>query len=588
MNDSTAAARVVVAALLDLGVRHVVLCPGSRSAPLAYALHDAERAGDLTLHVRHDERTAGFVALGIGRVAGKGPAAVVTTSGTAVANLHPAVLEAQHGDVPLLVLSADRPAQLRGTWANQTTELQAGLFGGAVRFAADLPVATDAELLRRWAAAVRDAVRAARGGLAPHLGRPGPAHLDLAFADPLVPDGAESRWETTSDEVRTAVVAAMDVDGPSAQAAPLLLDDGPRTVVVAGDGAGVRARALAEAGGWPLLAEPGSHARSGPNAVGPYRLLLDAPHLGGRVERVVAFGRPTLSRQVTRLLARPDVELVLVETSPGRPDPGRAATRVAVPPVPRSNGGPASGWLAAWRDAATAAARAVDRVLDARAAAGELTGPLVAREVAAALGPAGRLVVASSNVVRDLDLAAAPLLAPPLSGPDAGYDRVLANRGLSGIDGTLSTAVGVAAATARPTRALVGDLAFLHDLGALAVPASERDRLDLQVVVLNDDGGGIFGLLEHGEPARAASFERVFGTPHGADLAALCAGFGVRHARATTLAALRAALRAPGSGLSVLEVRADRSALRVLHADIRAAVGSEVLSRTRPTPNFDR
>ncbi|HEU0100840.1 MAG TPA: thiamine pyrophosphate-binding protein, partial [Mycobacteriales bacterium] len=220
MNDSTAAARVVVAALLDLGVRHVVLCPGSRSAPLAYALHDAERAGDLTLHVRHDERTAGFVALGIGRVAGKGPAAVVTTSGTAVANLHPAVLEAHHGDVPLLVLSADRPAQLRGTWANQTTELQAGLFGGAVRFAADLPVATDAELLRRWAAAVRDAVRAARGGLAPHLGRPGPAHLDLAFADPLVPDGAESRWETTSDEVRTAVVAAMDVDGPSAQAAP--------------------------------------------------------------------------------------------------------------------------------------------------------------------------------------------------------------------------------------------------------------------------------------------------------------------------------------------------------------------------------
>jgi len=578
MNSSAVAARVVIAALVAHGVRHVVLCPGSRSAPLAYALHAAEQAGDLLLHVRHDERSAGFVALGIGRVAGSGPSAVVTTSGTAVANLFPAVLEAHHADVPLLVLSADRPHALRGTWANQTTELQAGLFAGALRFAADLPAVSSADsaAATSWAAAVGSAVRAARGqdGAA----RPGPAHLDLAFEDPLVPDDDDEPPAAAPTLPRRA-------ERPSA-GPPMVLDDGPRTVVVAGDGAGSGARRLAEAAGWPLLAEPSSHARSGPNAIGPYRLLLEDERLGGRIERVVAFGRPTLSRQVTRLLARPDVELVLVETSPGRPDPGRVATRTPRPPVPgwvsdRPEGfhrRPADPWLTAWLGAGRQARRAVDDVLDRRAAAGELTGPLVAREVAAASGPGERLVVAASNPVRDLDLAAHPfdvqgsgLGAPP--GIDAdGYPHVASNRGLSGIDGTLSTAIGVARASAHPTRALVGDLAFLHDVGGLAVPTAERVHVRLQVVVLNDDGGGIFGLLEHGEPARAASFERVFGTPHGADLAALCAGFDVPHALARDLSELRQAVRVVRAGLSVLEVRADRSKLRALHADLRAAV----------------
>ncbi|WP_322790234.1 thiamine pyrophosphate-binding protein, partial [Pseudokineococcus marinus] len=193
-----------VAALVSRGVRHVVLCPGSRSAPLAYALADAERAGDLVVHVRTDERAAAFTALGAGRATGV-PAAVVTTSGTAVANLHPAVLEAHHGGVPLLVLTADRPHALRGTWANQTSELQAGLFGAAVRLAVDLPAPPPGEDLgaaaAAWARAVAAAADAARG--LPPLGedgepagppgRPGPAHVDLALADPLVPEGDAPR-----------------------------------------------------------------------------------------------------------------------------------------------------------------------------------------------------------------------------------------------------------------------------------------------------------------------------------------------------------------------------------------------------------
>lgn len=330
-------------------------------------------------------------------------------------------------------------------------------------------------------------------------------------------------------------------------------------MVVAGDGAGRRARWLAEAGGWPLLAEPTSPARSGPNAVAAYRLVL--PHLAHLVERVVVLGRPTLSRQVTALLEREDVEIVVVGEHDHEPGPARAARRV-VGDVVVSRGEEQAEWLRTWQTAGSAARQAVDAVLDA----GPLSGPLLARELWAALGDDERLVVAASNPVRDLDLAAHPW-------PDCDTGRrVLANRGLSGIDGTISTAVGVALATGAPTRVLVGDLAFLHDLGALAVPASERADLDLQVVVLDDDGGGIFALLEHGEPERAASFERVFGTPHGADLAALAAGFGVPVERVDDPAELRDALAKAPRGLSVLHVPVGRDNLRALHERLRNGV----------------
>ncbi|WP_116947512.1 2-succinyl-5-enolpyruvyl-6-hydroxy-3-cyclohexene-1-carboxylic-acid synthase [Jiangella endophytica] len=548
MNPSTWAARTLVTELVRHGVRHVVLAPGSRSAPLAHALATASARGDLRLHVRVDERVAAFTALGLARVAG--PVAVVTTSGTAAANLHPAVLEASHAGVPLLLLTADRPHEVRGTGANQTTD-QVRLYGSAVRFFADVPApygrpGEDADLRALLARAV-----AAAAGI--RSGDPGPVHLDLAFREPLVPDD-DAEWPASA-------AGAVDVVATAASAAaPVLLDAGPRTVVVAGDGAGPDARAFAEAAGLPLLAEPSSGARSGPNAVGPCRLLLERPELGGRVERVVVFGHATLSRPVSALLAGESAEVVVVGGAPDWIDAGRRAARVVsavAPPPGRVDGGE---WLGAWQRAAKTAQDALDDVL----AAGPLTGPAVAALVWAARRPGEALVAGSSNPVRDLDLAAAPAL-DDLAGP------VLANRGLAGIDGTLSTATGVALASRAPVRALVGDLTFLHDAGGLLIGPLE-DRPDLQIVVVNDDGGGIFALLEHGDPAHADRFERVFGTPHGADLAALCAGYGVAHRRVTDAASLRSALGEPVTGRSVLEVPVARAALRDLHARLRAAV----------------
>jgi 2-succinyl-5-enolpyruvyl-6-hydroxy-3-cyclohexene-1-carboxylate synthase len=552
VNPSTALATVLVRALADLGVRHAVLCPGSRSAPLAYALAQ----GPLDLHVRVDERAAGFLALGVAKASGE-PAVVVTTSGTAVANLHPAVLEASHAGVPLLVLSADRPHELRGTGANQTTD-QVKLFGAAVRSFAEIPAPEPrAGQAAAWRAVAARAVAAARGTL---TGDPGPVHVNVAFREPLVPDD-DAGWAEALDGAVTAVLGA-----PPAPPAEVLAG-GPRTVVVAGDGAGPAARALAEAGGWPLLAEPSSGARAGANAVGPYRLLLDHPELGARIERAVVLGRPTLSRPVAALLARDGVEVVVVPPRPAWTDAAGHAARVvaAVAAGPGAGDGP---WLAAWRAAGPAATSAIDGVLDAEAADGRLTGPFVAREVAAAASP-GVLVAGSSNPVRDLDLAAHP-----------GDGAVLANRGLAGIDGTVSTASGAALALGGPVRCLVGDLTFLHDAGGLLVGPGER-RPDLQVVVVDDGGGGIFGLLEHGEralrgAAEAAVFERVFGTPHGAALEPLCEAYGVGYAAAPDAETLRKALASPPPGTSVVHVRVAREAHRDLARQLRQAALSAV------------
>jgi len=556
VSDATLFAGLAVRALAAAGVTHALLCPGSRSAPLAYALARAEHAlpGAPALLVRHDERVAGFTALGVG--AGGGLGAVVTTSGTAVANLHPAVLEAHHADRSLVVVTADRPRSLRGTWANQTSDLQAPLFGDAVRARLDLADAEaaldPADAAARLAAAL-DAARGVDGG------RPGPVHLNLGFDEPLVPDGPDAGLDGSR---RPGA-------GPGERPDGAVLDVGPDAVVLAGDGAGPVARAFAEATGLPLLAEPSSGARGGPNAIGPYRLLLELPEFGGAVRRVVAFGRPTLSRPVTRLLARPDVDVVLVRPHLDAPGPGRPARRFASVLVPAGPPPAPDAWLARWQSAGTAASAAIDALLDAEAAAGRVTGPLLARELWAALRPGEALVAAASNPVRDLDLAARPPAGP---GP-----RVHANRGLSGIDGTVSTALGLALGSGGPVRVLVGDVAFLHDAGALLAAPGEP-RPPVQVVVLNDAGGGIFSLLEYGAlgaagPDAAAEFERLFGTPHAADLGTLCRGYGVPHERVTGVDALRRALASPAAGTSVVEVPADRSRLRALHARLRAAAG---------------
>ncbi|MCW2813812.1 MAG: menD, partial [Nocardioides sp.] len=469
------------------------------------------------LHTRIDERSAGFLALGLTRSHAR--AAVVCTSGTAVANLHPAVLEAAHAGVPLVVLTADRPARLRGTDANQTTD-QVGVFGRLV---------TTVDLV------------------APQpldLHPDGPTHLNVQLDEPLLP--------TDSWTPRPSTRTWQRPDAPDAVTLPL----GPRTVVVAGDDSGPAARRLAETAGWPLLAEPSSGARTGDHALRCYRLLLETD-LGARVERVVVLGRPTLSRPVTRLLGRADVEVHEVP-SPGawnaRPYP--VASR-----APRYSAEPDdSAWLAEWR----AADRAVGRRLDALLAAeADLTPYEVAGAVHRALVPGMQLVVGASSPIRDLDLMARPT-------PVGERRKVVANRGLAGIDGTISTSIGAALGRDEgPTLALMGDVTFLHDSNGLMLGPREP-RPDLTIVVVNDDGGSIFAMLEQGAPEHADRFEDLFATPHGVDLEALCAATRTPHLRVDSLPALEQALAAPNGGIEVVEARVRRDDRRALDARIRA------------------
>lgn len=503
---ATADARRLVTELLASGVTDVVVSPGSRSGPLARALSAADAQGLLRLHVRIDEREAAFLALGMAKATGR-LTPVITTSGTAVANLHPAMLEALHSQVPLLAVTADRPARLRGTGANQTT-VQPGIFGGIPTVMSVVDVSMSA-----------------------------PSHLNLELDEPLT---ESTEW-------------TFDVPSPSAslrfREVPVHeLVVGPHTVVVAGDDAGSRARILAERANWPLLAEPSSGARTG-SALTSYRLLLGHAPLADRIERVVSFGHPTLSRAVTSLLGR-DVEIVHVGDQLTFPIPAGPNVRFVDDVTVDGRDNPA--WLSAWQEADAKVSAAIASV-----AAEPL---IVACAVWDAVPPDGLLVVGSSNSIRDLDVAA-PAFVP------GQHRKVLANRGLAGIDGLLSTAIG--AALARPsTRALayVGDLTFLHGSNGLMIGPGEP-RPDLTIVVVNDDGGGIFASLEQGAPEFADSFERVFATPTGADLGRLCEAFGIPHVRVEP-AAVAGALDRAGAGLRVIEVPLRRDTRRQLSAQL--------------------
>ena len=575
-NASTATGTAIVDELVRYGVRHIVLSPGSRSAPLAFAAHAAAEAGHLRLHVRIDERSAAFLALGIAKTSRR-PVPVVTTSGTAVANLHPAVLEASHAGVPLVVVTADRPAALRGTNANQATD-QVKLFGDAVRAFADVPpgapVWDDAAQVASWRALTARLLLTAQGGTS-HAA--GPVHLNVQLGEPLTPE-ADGAWSSP-------VEGRPDEQPWTRRPAPAVAEPEPvrtdlRTVVVAGDDAGPPARILAERGGWPLLAEPSSGARTGSNAIRTYRLLLGDESLADRIEQVVVYGHPTLSRPVTRLLSRTDVEVVGVAGPSGWTDPGHRVSRVVRAAYPDDQepleqrwavGEPkpatqrrSSPWLEEWQRRDVEVSTRLDKLLDAEHG---LTAHQVAAAVSAAMPPEGLLFVGSSNPVRDLDLMAVP--------STVGERRlVVANRGLAGIDGSVSTAIG--AALGRPTSsrafALLGDVTFLHDSNGLVIGPGE-ERPDLMVVVVNDDGGSIFSLLEQGGPSYVSSFEKLFGTPHGVDLGALCAASGTPHRRVTTPEELRAAVADPVGGVEVVEAVVRRDNRREVDTAIRALVG---------------
>ena len=525
MNPSTQLARDVVSALVEAGVTEVVVSPGSRNAPLSFAALAASSAGGLRLHTRIDERSAGFLALGLTRSHAR--AAVVCTSGTAVATLHPAVLEAAHSGVPVVVVTADRPGRLRGTDANQTTD-QVGIFGRLVE-THDL----------------------AAGAAVPSLDVDGPVHLNLQLDDPLLPD-PDDAWTPT---VTAPTPRERRRGGPDPT--PVELPLGPRTVVVAGDDAAQGARRVAEAAGWPLLAEPTSGSRTGEHALRCYRLLLDTD-LGRSIERVVVLGHPTLSRPVSRLLGRDDVEVVSVRSRgvwTMRPYAVREVDAVSVAGTDDPAG------LARWGEADRQVGRRLDALL---AAEGDLTPYDVAGVVSRALAPGDQLVVGASSPIRDLDLMVRPY-------PVGSRRKTIANRGLAGIDGTVSTAIGAALGRETPGRtiALMGDVTFLHDSNGLVLGPQEP-RPDLTIVVVNDDGGSIFTMLEQGAPEHAAGFDRLFGTPHGVDLASLCAATRTPHWLVGSRPELEQALASPNGGIEVVEVRVRRDNRRDLDARIRA------------------
>jgi 2-succinyl-5-enolpyruvyl-6-hydroxy-3-cyclohexene-1-carboxylate synthase len=488
-----------------------------------------------------DERSAGFLALGLTRVGAR--AAVVCTSGTAVANLHPAVIEAAHSGLPLVVVSADRPLRLRGTGANQTTD-QLGIFGPLVP-TLDLEAGAS---FGRGSAAMSE-LGAGRG----------PTHLNVRFDDPLVPPPGDAGWSvvprlrapTTGDEPQAG--------GPDPhRLVPHGIPQGPATVVVAGDDAGPPARVLAEQANWPLLAEPTSGSRTGDHAIRCYRLLLDGS-LGRRIERVVVLGHPTLSRPVTRLLARDDVEVwsrAPAGVWPERPFPVDVTfdrLEVEAPDDPA--------WVEEWRAADRDVAVRLDRLLSEEEG---VTPHEVAGALGRALPPGGLLFVGASSPIRDLDL-----MVPRY---DVGARRkVIANRGLSGIDGSVSSAIGAALGRPRSTRALalMGDVTFLHDANGLVLGPDEPAP-DLTIVVVNDDGGSIFTMLEQGAEEYADRYERLFGTPHGVDLASLCAATRTPHWKVGSVPELEQAIASPNGGIEVVEVAVRRDNRRDLDARIRA------------------
>ena len=546
------------------GLTDAVVAPGSRSTPLAVAL---ARDGRVRLHVVLDERCAGFFAVGLGLASGR-PAVVLTTSGTAAAGLHPAVVEAHHARVPLVACTADRPPELHHVGAPQTVE-QVGLYGESVRWAFAPGVPDEASAPSWRSVAARALIEASDGPAGP-----GPVHLNLAFREPLVgepdrPVGGRpggGPWHAAArapGAVPTEVVAA-------------LASSGGRGVVVAGAGAGDPAvvHDLAAALGWPVLADPRSGCRL-PDAttVAAADALLRVPGFvaAHRPDVVVRLGAPWASRVVGEWLAGLDAVQYLVDPHGAWLDPGRSATTVVAADPTAFAGALAAagvrpappGWLAGWAAAEGAAQDAVDAVVARRTGP---TEPAVARAVVDAVAGGGTLVVSSSMPVRDVEWY----------GRARHGLRVLCNRGANGIDGVVSTALGAAVAGPGPTAVLVGDLAFLHDANALLIPPGTGTGVDATVVVVDNDGGGIFSFLPQATVLPPARFERLLGTPHGLDLCQVARAHGVHAETASSVDEVAAAVAAPPGGLRVVVVRTDRAANVAAHDEIHRAVADAV------------
>ena len=531
----------ILSSLDALGVTHVLYCPGSRSAPFAYALEAGSFGGDARPVL--DERGAGFAAVGLAR-AGALPA-IVVTSGTAVAELAPAVLEASHARLPLLVLSADRPGELRGVGASQATH-QSGFFGTHVRASLDLePQEASPSLVGHLTRAVAAACGAPSG-------TPGPVQINVAFRDPLTPVSCSPGDEAGASFAPrpTRVIAASpvparweDVVGPAAAG-----------LIVAGEGASPRDREWSEASGFPLLVEPASGAWKDGGVV-PFEQSLVCSSLGREVDAVVVTGRPTLSRPIQALLARPDVRVVVVDPhAPWVDISGNASVVVAdLEPAREPIRAAQAEWAARVREAARDAGERIESLLDSGSGHTMLD---LARIVAASTS--GPLVLGASNPVRAFDLAV----------PTREGRIVHSNRGQAGIDGTIATAVGIAlgsgyageasASEGERVTAVMGDLTACHDASSLALASSMRANLD--IVVADDQGGGIFATLEHGRATSPEAYDRWFGLAQTVDYEALAAAYGVAFARADAPRELESLLADPVAGPRLIHAPVERAA----------------------------
>ena len=606
-NPATLLARAVVASLVEAGVKRVVISPGSRNAPLTYALADAAQAGYLQLRVVVDERSAAFVALGASRSdwLHEGlarPAVAVMTSGSAVANAHPAVVEADAAGVPLIILSADRPHALVNTGASQTT-VQTGIFGAATRYQADL---SDTNASGAVANQVRRAVAAASGRLSLD---PGPVHLNVRLAPPLAP---AAPWQVPHLEPKTHWLRARkpleeQLNGVTVSqvGCRLGLDPARRGVIVVGDNDDAElahyAAALAHAWGWPLLAEPTSLVRTNANAVAAYSALLaggdgsasgDGAQLSQEIEQLLVVGRPTLTRPIGALLAREDIyQVVLTNRARWSDVSGQAAyvttleqalSSLNTPDVSAGAeagadadaGGEASAsagagagagvgknapsplWLQRWLQAgqqqlnATSVTKAAQMALTTWQATSQYESHSQSTAIHSdGLESSVTLMAASSMTIRYLDarLPAGKQLKK-MPGP------VVANRGLAGIDGTISTAVGLAWASGQPVRVIIGDLAAAHDLTGL-VKAVTENEVDLQVIVLDDHGGKIFSGLEYGASELSNYFPRFFTTAQQVDFAQAAAAFGAHVSVIDDVDGLQSLLSKTIEGRSLVHVK---------------------------------
>ena len=600
-NPATLLARAVVASLVEAGVKRVVISPGSRNAPLTYALADAAQAGYLQLRVVVDERSAAFVALGASRSdwLHEGlarPAVAVMTSGSAVANAHPAVVEADAAGVPLIILSADRPHALVNTGASQTT-VQTGIFGAATRYQADLG---DTNASDAVANQVRRAVAAASGRLSLD---PGPVHLNVRLAPPLAP---AAPWQVPHLEPKTHWLRARkpleeQLNGVTVSqvGCRLGLDPARRGVIVVGDNDDAElahfAASLAHAWGWPLLAEPTSLVRTNANAVAAYSALLaggdgsvggDGAQLSQEIEQLLVVGHPTLTRPIGALLAREDIyQVVLTNRARWSDVSGQAAyvttleqalSSLNTPDVSAGVGvggdasasaaagagagvgknAPSPLWLQRWLQAGQQQLNAISVTKAARMAltTWQATSQYESHSQSTAFHSDGlessvTLMAASSMTIRYLDarLPAGKQLKK-MPGP------VVANRGLAGIDGTISTAVGLAWASGQPVRVIIGDLAAAHDLTGLVKAVTETE-VDLQVIVLDDHGGKIFSGLEYGASELSNYFLRFFTTAQQVDFAQAAAAFGAHVSVIDDVDGLQSLLSKTIEGRSLVHVK---------------------------------